>query len=316
LMCDDGNFDLTDDCIACQPARCGDGFLRSHPAVPANAEECDDGNTVSGDGCDSGCLYSCHADGECNDSNPCTVDFCDPSMHVCATRLADDGVSCGGTSMCTGFGTCLAGVCVFSPPPDCDDHEPCTTDTCDATDGCVHTAVAEGTPCDDGLFCLTGEHCRLGLDLRMYCTADLGTSPCDDHNACTDDSCDEVSDSCSHIVTTYRDVDCGAEMRGDAYGRPNEYHDLACPGGTFTAAGADDMQQVTVTTAGTLTVTVDTGTSIAGTTIFLLSAPCSPSACIGGGTTVATATVVPGTYYILVDSSAAGGSYRYAVTCP
>jgi hypothetical protein len=43
-----------------------------------------------------------------------------------------------------------ASPCVTSS--DCDDHEPCTDDRCDMN-LCVHTAVANGTTCDDGLGC-------------------------------------------------------------------------------------------------------------------------------------------------------------------
>jgi cysteine-rich repeat protein len=47
--CDDGNLDDTDDCINCQIATCGDGFVQS------GIEECDDNNTTNNDGCDSNC---------------------------------------------------------------------------------------------------------------------------------------------------------------------------------------------------------------------------------------------------------------------
>ena len=48
-VCDDGNMEATDACVACQPAKCGDGF------VQLGVEECDDGNLVDGDGCDATC---------------------------------------------------------------------------------------------------------------------------------------------------------------------------------------------------------------------------------------------------------------------
>ncbi len=49
-VCDDGNTDPTDACVACVPASCGDG------AVRFGAEVCDDGNRLSGDGCRADCL--------------------------------------------------------------------------------------------------------------------------------------------------------------------------------------------------------------------------------------------------------------------
>lgn len=48
--CDDANEDETDACVACEPARCGDG------AVQAGIEECDDGNRVDDDACSNACL--------------------------------------------------------------------------------------------------------------------------------------------------------------------------------------------------------------------------------------------------------------------
>jgi cysteine-rich repeat protein len=43
--CDDGNTLLFDDCVQCQQAICGDGFVR------LGEEECDDGNNSNGDHC-------------------------------------------------------------------------------------------------------------------------------------------------------------------------------------------------------------------------------------------------------------------------
>lgn len=312
--CDDGNFDSSDDCIACQAARCGDGYLRSNPAVPANREQCDDGNTVSGDGCDNDCTYTCIADIDCPDLGPCTIEFCDPSMHVCASLPEYDGVACGG-DICSGFGTCLSGTCHFSGPLDCNDYEPCTTDGCDpARGGCYHTERPEGSACDDGLFCLTGERCRRALDGLLYCTAELGTSPCDDGDICTSDVCDEDTDSCEYLPPEYRTLECGVEFRGNAMGRRNDHHDLACPGGNQPAAGADDVFQVVVTGSGVLTATLGADTA-SGTTVMLLSNACT-DVCLAAGTTTASATVGPGTYYVLIDSTPAGAEYRVTVTCP
>lgn len=52
-QCDDGNNVNTDDCINCQNARCGDGYIQT------SIEECDDGNTLMGDSCSSTCLWYC-----------------------------------------------------------------------------------------------------------------------------------------------------------------------------------------------------------------------------------------------------------------
>jgi cysteine-rich repeat protein len=48
--CDDGNNVLTDGCLRCKLATCGDGVKRDF------VEECDDGNRVTDDGCSVGCV--------------------------------------------------------------------------------------------------------------------------------------------------------------------------------------------------------------------------------------------------------------------
>jgi cysteine-rich repeat protein len=58
--CDDGNTVSGDGCsgISCKDEVCGDNILNTDPA-PGPAEECDDGNTAGGDGCDATCQLEC-----------------------------------------------------------------------------------------------------------------------------------------------------------------------------------------------------------------------------------------------------------------
>ncbi len=76
-------------------------------------------------------------------------------------------------------------------------------------DGCSSTCQYETGPCDDGLFCTTGETWTAGT-----CA---GGSPMstDDGVACTDDGCDEATDS---IVNTANSANCddGDECTADA----------------------------------------------------------------------------------------------------
>ena len=59
-------------------------------------------------------------------------------VHVCE----DDGL------FCNGFESCESGNCVVTPPPDCDDGNDCTVDSCnEATRSCDHMAVC-GACCD------------------------------------------------------------------------------------------------------------------------------------------------------------------------
>jgi hypothetical protein len=312
--CDDGNYESGDDCIACRLARCGDGFWRSVPASPGDAEECDDGaNGDPDDGCRDDCTYSCHSDGDCDDGSECTADSCDTMyFHSCYTVPSGEGSVCGSGDICTGVGTCISGACVTGSAMDCDDSEPCTTDTCNPTEGCVHTGLPEGTSCDDGFFCWTGDQCW-GMG---FCSG-VPESPCDDGNPCTVDECDEVTDSCSHSSPTYRTATCGGDERGNLMSGPDEYGSIVCPDGTHAAGGADQVYEVTPGSSGTLAVTVDTTESLPGTELYILTDPCSLSSCLGWSAGTAAASVTGGvTYYVVVDSPSGGGAYRFTVSCP
>jgi hypothetical protein len=99
-----------------------------------------------------------------------------------------DGLFCNGAEICNA-GTCQAGT-----PPNCADSVACTTDTCnEATDSCDHTP--NHSACSNGLFCDGSEVCNVTLGCQA------GTPPnCADSVACTDDSCNESTDSCNHIA--------------------------------------------------------------------------------------------------------------------
>jgi cysteine-rich repeat protein len=76
---------------ACVPEGCGDGVL-------ADPEECDDGNTENGDGCESDCTFTCEVDADCDDGDPCTgTESCDVESNVCVQGeevICDDGDLC------------------------------------------------------------------------------------------------------------------------------------------------------------------------------------------------------------------------------
>ena len=164
--CDDGDpCTESDVCvgIACSPGgkkECGDGN-------PCTADSCDsetgacvnDTATMDGQGCDDDdpCTEGdvCDAAGacagivkDCDDSNGCTVDSCDPMTGDCQNvpqvgEACDDGDACTDPDACTAEGLC-AGI----PAVDCDDFNDCTADACDPSTGlCDHTPVGAGTSC-------------------------------------------------------------------------------------------------------------------------------------------------------------------------
>src|SRR5262245_5273602 len=78
----------------------------------------------------------------------------------------------------------------------CDDSNPCTTDTCNPgppiIGGCRFTALPAGTACSDGHPCSQGDTC--GGPGNPVCSASAHSAPgfpCDDGNGCT------VSDACT-----------------------------------------------------------------------------------------------------------------------
>jgi len=216
--CDDGDACTTAD--RCAAGRCAGGPARG----------CDDGNTCTNDRCDpaAGCQHvdntaSCE-DGNacttsdvcaggvcvggpatgCDDGNACTDDRCDPA-HGCVH--ADNTAPCDDHDACTTGEACAAGSCRGGLAAGCDDGNGCTDDTCDPAHGCVH---ADNTaPCDDANACTTADQCAGGI-----CLGGPARS-CDDHNGCTDDTCDPAH-GCVHAGNSAQCEDGSVCTVGDA----------------------------------------------------------------------------------------------------
>jgi hypothetical protein len=104
----------------------------------------------------TGCV-ECLTDGDCGDrsASACKVSACDTSRHVCVSRNAEDGSSCGGSRTCDD-GRCVA--CTTSN--DCDDRT-CQDKTCSSGE-CMYTAVRLGDPhatCPDNRVCSANRAC-------------------------------------------------------------------------------------------------------------------------------------------------------------
>jgi hypothetical protein len=67
-------------------------------------EQCDDGNTANGDGCDASCQYSCQADADCNDGDACngteTCAAVTGGKKCKAGTSQTDGTACGTGRVC------------------------------------------------------------------------------------------------------------------------------------------------------------------------------------------------------------------------
>lgn len=123
---------------------CGDG-------TPDTDEECDDGNDVSGDGCENDCTWTCELDTDCLDSEECNGDeTCDTTTHTCLEGAGlVDGTLCEADGLATTRDVCVSEVCQFSECGDgfadlgggeqCDDGNDVTGDGCE--NDCTYSDV-------------------------------------------------------------------------------------------------------------------------------------------------------------------------------
>jgi hypothetical protein len=118
---------------------------------------------------------------------------------------------------------------------DCDDDNPCTDDSCDATLGCVHTPNA--VSCDDGNVCTLNDVCMGGT-----CS---GTAVnCNDGKVCTTDTCNPFTGGCAHTNNTLACDD------GNACTAPDVCGGGSCTGQSMTC---NDNNSCTTDTCNTST---------------------------------------------------------------
>ena len=169
--CDDGNACTSDECVAAL------GGCTHSDLIGA----CDDGDPCTlSDVCAGGtCVGTAK---ECQDINECTTGFCNELTGACVQTPVEG--ECDDSNACTLDDVCAEGVCTGTPK-DCADDNPCTEDVCELVSleaVCKHKA-APG-PCEDGDPCTEDDVCIGGS-----CIAGLQLCPCD-----VDDDCQEFED--------------------------------------------------------------------------------------------------------------------------
>jgi Dictyostelium (slime mold) repeat len=164
--------------------------------------------------CDPFCLGSatCNDGNACNGTETCntTTSRCQVGTPPCPAPDACHTITCDATT----------GACGTPTQISCDDGNPCTDDTCDPTNGCVHTANNNNT-CTLSDMCLMNPVCTNGTctgtptAVAAGCTntnicangtracnpnnglcETVNPDPCNDTNSCTTDSC--ANNTCSH----------------------------------------------------------------------------------------------------------------------
>ncbi|MBN2804574.1 MAG: DUF4215 domain-containing protein [Deltaproteobacteria bacterium] len=215
------------------PPGCGDGKL-------ADDEECDDGNTKSGDGCSANCLfvaegwscnppgYPCHQVAKCGDGNVVFPELCDDGnldkgdgcSDLCKVEI---GYKCdaGQPSLCT---ETVCGDSKMEGAESCDDGNAIPFDGCSALcqkePDCSTGACTSG--CGDGL--VLGEECDDGNNISGDgCSEDCKV---ESGYECLQEGCAD-GDACTlNVAVVYRDFTGGYPTTND-FGLPR-YPDTSC----------------------------------------------------------------------------------------
>ena len=136
----------------------------------------------------------CDADGvckagdklNCDDSEPCTDDSCDP-VKGCAS-VFNTAPCDADNNACTENDKCTSGKCAAGKLKNCDDGEVCTKNECDTKNGLCSTQNLPGG-CDDKDVCTKGDQCGKDAQSGKYTCIGGALDKCDDNNICTKDSC-------------------------------------------------------------------------------------------------------------------------------
>ena len=174
-----------------------------------NAVACNDGSLcTTSDYCAIGACAGTAV--SCSDGNVCTTDSC---LAASGCQHANNTSSCSDSNKCTSGDVCSNGVCKGKTVVVCDDSNACTTEQCQANEGCIY-ASATGSACKTvGGDCIATQSCTaFGVCMGMpkclsttdacsvgACAVSVGSAmctlsnvssrDCNDNNPCTSDSC-------------------------------------------------------------------------------------------------------------------------------
>ncbi len=197
----------------CASATCGDGITQS-------PEECDDGNAVNGDGCDTNCKFSCvSTDSTRNCSalqTPCETPItCNDGTHVCSTPTQKpDDTLCGAHNYCKA-GVCTAAACgngKVEPTEQCDDGNQTNGDGCD--NDCAYSCVTPATDCGAAPAC-EKETCTLAHTCSAVADQTKDDAACGTGRVCSAGNC---INSCGNGIVDAADgeqCDDGNTVNGD-----------------------------------------------------------------------------------------------------
>ncbi|MEY3012503.1 MAG: hypothetical protein RIT45_1238, partial [Pseudomonadota bacterium] len=134
----------------------------------------------------------------------CLQATCSTTLAICVPEAAIDFKACDDGDACTAPDLCSAGKCA-GKAADCDDDNPCTDDSCDPKQGCVHKPNT--TPCDDADASTAGDKCAAGVckgTAILDCTEDKDcASDAQSQNLCAGKLvCDKGAGKCKLDLAT------------------------------------------------------------------------------------------------------------------
>jgi hypothetical protein len=202
--CDDNNGCTAD---ACDPKAAKDGGEGCKHNELNSGCDADGSACTKGDTCVSGvCKVGKKID--CDDTNQCTGDICDPK-EGCQHKFLD-AAGCDDGNPCSEGALCKQGKCNAGSPKKCDPGNACVLGKCDfKTGNCDFEELNDKTVCDDNNACTVLTACTKGVckgnskdcydgnpctdsvcDKKKGCIVQNNVKPCDDEDKCTkDDTC-------------------------------------------------------------------------------------------------------------------------------
>lgn len=225
--CDDGN--------ACTVGICN-YTLNACVQIPRTGVHCDSIDAcVINAACDSSgnCIASEVVN--CAPSPPCwEAEGCNSISGECEYISLANGASCDDGNLCSTGDICYNGACTYGTFTTCPPTGDCQVEgACNPQTGlCVTINEADGTPCDDGLFCTINDRCSAGT----CSVSDPNICAGIEYDQCQYIICDEGTDNC--LVGNVNDgTSC---YTGTPYGPCSVAQDV-CVGGTCTRQYQDGL---------------------------------------------------------------------------
>jgi hypothetical protein len=150
-------------CASCSVIDSVDGY--AGPTEPTFSDAGGTPDTGSGGG-KPDAATGCQDANDCDDDSPCTIDSCFGNLchhEADVSASCDDANPCNGNEYCTSEGECFQG-----DPPELDDENDCTVDSCDPNQGGV---IHDPVPYPDIKVC-GGGNCPSGYYRSSYLICD------------------------------------------------------------------------------------------------------------------------------------------------